>query len=73
LKFYPIFNHNVCGKGICHILKGRWRLIMKRLEAPLRNMLDIVATCIVLYNLCIVNNEGIEEEWIVEAKKKLAR
>jgi hypothetical protein len=39
----------------------------------LKNMPDIVATCIVLHNLCIVNNEGIEEDWIVEAESKLAR
>ena len=32
-------------------------------------MPDIVAACIVLHNLYIVNNEGIEEEWIIEAKK----
>ena len=36
-------------------------------------MPNIIATCIVLHNLCIVNNEGIEEYWIVEAKNKLAK
>ena len=36
-------------------------------------MRDIVTTCIVLYNLCIVNNEGIEEDKIVETENKLAR
>lgn len=44
---------------------------MKRSKISLRNMPDIVATCIVLYNLCIVNNEGIELEWIVEAENIL--
>ena len=39
----------------------------------LRNMPDIVATCIVLHYLCIVNKEGIEEDWIVEAENKLSR
>lgn len=33
-------------------------------------MLDIIVTYIVLHNLCIVNNERIEEEWIVGAKKQ---
>lgn len=46
---------------------------MKRSEVPLRNMPDIVATCIVLHNICIVNNEGIEEDWIIEAENKLSR
>jgi hypothetical protein len=36
-------------------------------------MPDIVATCIVLHNLCIVNKEGLEEDWIVEAENKLSR
>ena len=46
---------------------------MKRSEILLRNMPDIVATCIVLDNSCIVHNEGIEEDWIVEVEYKLAR
>ena len=36
-------------------------------------MSNIIATCIVLHNLSIINNEGIEDEQIVEAKNKLAR
>jgi hypothetical protein len=36
-------------------------------------MLDIVAACIVLQNICIINNERIEEDWIIEAESKLAR
>ena len=28
---------------------------------------NIIATFIVLHNLCIINNVGIEIEWIVEA------
>lgn len=39
----------------------------------LRYMPDIVATCIILHNLYIVNNEGIEEDWIVEVEKKPAK
>ena len=34
---------------------------MKRHEVLLRNMSNIVAGCIVLHNICIVNNEGIKE------------
>ena len=35
---------------------------MKPFEVPLRNMPHFVATCIVLHNLYIVNNDGIKEE-----------
>ena len=43
------------------ILKGWWRLIMKQSEIPLKNMLDIVATCIILYNLYILNDAKIDK------------
>ena len=46
---------------------------MTRLQVPLINMSDIVAICIVLHNICIINNEGIEEDWIIEVESKLAR
>lgn len=36
-------------------------------------MFDIVPTCIIFDNLCIINNEGIEDEWIVEIENKWAR
>ena len=36
-------------------------------------MSDIGAACIVLHNIFIVNNEGIEEDLIIEADSKLTR
>ena len=41
---------------------------MKRCEIPLRNMSDIVATCIEVHNLYIVSNKC-----IVKTKNKLAK
>ena len=38
-------------------------------EAPLNNMLDIIPTYIVFHNLCNINNEEIEKEWIIEEEK----
>ena len=46
---------------------------MKRSEILLKNMPDIVAACIMLPNLCIVNNKGIEEEWITKTTNKSYR
>ena len=43
------------------ILKGRWTLIIKCLKVPLKIMLDIVTIFIILHNLCLINNEVIEE------------
>ena len=52
----------ICVERAFGILKGRWKVIMKRCEVPLRNTPDIVATCVALHNLCIVNKEDIEED-----------
>ena len=52
----------MCLEKTFGILKGRWRLRMKRFKVPWTNMPDIIATCIILHNLSIVNNE---EEWVL--------
>jgi hypothetical protein len=49
------------------ILKGRWRIIQKRVDVPLRLVADIVSTCIVLYNLCIITKDMFDSNWIEEA------
>ena len=46
---------------------------MKRCDVPLRSVPDLVATCIVLYNLCITMNDGFNENWISEAEEQLQR
>jgi hypothetical protein len=39
----------------------------------LRSVPDLVATCIVLHNLCITMNDGFNENWISEAEEQLQR
>jgi len=53
------------------ILKGRWKIIQKRADVPLRSIADIVSTCIVLHNLCIITK--FYAIWIDEAKVELKR
>ena len=48
-------------KRAFRILKGRWRIIMKRCDVLLRSVPDLVVTCIVLHNLCITMNDGVNE------------
>lgn len=45
---------------------------MKWSEILLRNMSYIISMCIVLHNLCIVNKEGIQDDWIIKDENKLA-
>ncbi len=53
LKFHTIFDEDLRREGV---------LDFETSEVPLKIMLDIVAACIVLHNICIVNNEVIEED-----------
>ena len=58
-------NYNFIQSSInIYTKRGRYIyiLIMKQSEVPLQNMSDVGVTCIVLYNLCILNNKGIEYE-----------
>lgn len=61
----------MCVERAFGILKGSWRIIVKRSKVPFRNMLDLVATCIELYNLCIIKSDGFEDDWIAQVKEKL--
>ena len=36
------------------MLKGRWRILLKRIDVHLKNVSDLVAACLILYNMCIV-------------------
>jgi hypothetical protein len=66
------FSTRMCVERAFGILKGRWRIIMKRCDIPLRMVPDIVCTCIVLYNLCITMKDSFDKTWIDEAKSELA-
>ena len=78
MLYYPVRIQNIIlfslqpcisRKKAFGILKGNWKLIM----SELKYMPDIIAICIVSHNLCTINNNQIEDKWIVEAKYKLAR
>ena len=43
-------------------LKGRWRCLL-RIDCNLNNTSDIVASCIVLHNICEMYGDGCLEEW----------
>jgi hypothetical protein len=55
------------------ILKGSWRIIMKRCDIPLRMVPNLVCTCIILYNLYITMKDSFDKTWIDEAENELAQ
>lgn len=63
----------MCVERAFGILKGRWRIIQKRADVPLRSVADIVSTCIVLHNLCIITKDKFDATWIDEAEVELKK
>lgn len=51
------------------MLKGRWRILLKRKDVSLTHMPDFVTAYICLCNLCIVNSNGFDMEWTWEAQR----
>ena len=43
-------------------LKGRWRCLLKRIDCNLSNVSDLVASCIVLHNMCETYGDNCLEE-----------
>jgi hypothetical protein len=55
------------------ILKGRWRMLMNRINVPLQIILDIVTTCLCLHNLCIIHGEEFDLNWAKSAKENMKK
>jgi hypothetical protein len=53
------------------ILKGRWRIILKRIDMPLKHVPDLVTVCICLHNLCIIHGDNFDMKWVEKAQKLL--
>ena len=46
------------------MLKGRFRILLKRIDHELDNICKIVMTCVVLHNMCQVYNEHFDHAWL---------
>ena len=46
------------------MLKARYRILLKRLDAEITNVSNTIIACIVLHNFCILENDGILAELI---------
>lgn len=44
-------------------LKGRWRCLSKRLDSKLKHVVDIVAACVTLHNMCEMIGDAFLMEW----------
>ena len=55
------------------ILKGRWRILLKRIDMPLQNVLDIVTASLCLHNLCILENDDFDMDWARSVEEELQK
>ena len=47
-------------------LKGRWRILLKRLDVKTEFAPTVVATCCMLHNFCEMSGECMLDDWIDE-------
>jgi hypothetical protein len=52
------------------MFKGRFKILLKK-KIPLHYMLNLVMTCMCLYNMCFGNSNGFDMVWILEVQKKV--
>ena len=62
----------MCVERAFGMLKGRWRILLKRVDVHLKNVPDLVSTCLVLHNMCIIFGDTFwREEWMREATEEV--
>lgn len=49
-------------------LKGRWRCLLKRMDTHVCNVPNIVASCVVLHNICELYRDFCNDDWIVDVE-----
>jgi hypothetical protein len=59
LEFYPIKDKDVNGRAL-QMLEGKFKILLKIVDIPLRHMSNLVMVCIYLHNMCIVNSNGFD-------------
>ena len=58
----------MCIERAFKMLKGRWRILLKRIDVNLRSVPELVTTCLVLHNICIIFGDNYwKNEWKQEA------
>jgi hypothetical protein len=59
LEFYPIKDKDVNGRAL-QMLEGKFKILFKIVDIPLRHISNLVMICICLHNMCIVNSNGFD-------------
>lgn len=52
--------------------KARFHVLLKRRDMDLnKNVPDMVATCLVIHNMCIMHNDSFITNWVLQAEQDL--
>jgi hypothetical protein len=51
------------------MLKGIFKILLKRIGIPLHHMPNLVAICICLHNMHIANSNGFDMDWALNAQR----
>ena len=62
----------MCVERAFGMLKGRWRILLKIIDVHLKNVPDLVCTCLVLHNICIILGDTFwKSEWMQETTEEV--
>lgn len=68
---YIQISTRMCIERSFGLLKGHWRILLKRLDVHLRMVPNIVGAYIILHHICILHIDNFYEEWLIEAQAKV--
>ena len=58
----------MCVERAFGMLKLRWRILLKKVDSHLKNVPDLVTTCLILHNMCLIFGDNLcKQEWLREA------
>ena len=65
------FNRRLCSARVVSkhaygMLKGRWRILYKKMDCHIENIPLVIMSCIALHNLCIYLNDPCNPRWCLE-------
>ena len=62
----------MCIERAFGMLKARWRILLKKMDVHLKNVPQLVSTCLVLHNICIILGDNFwKTEWLQEASDEV--
>jgi hypothetical protein len=55
------------------MLKGRWKILLKKIDMPLRSIPGMVTTCLCLHNLCLIHADEFDMNWARSDEEELKK